>query len=209
MQAQGRQPTVATLGLAAQGLGTCVIVHLPVHAIGKEVLDGHPQQAADGQAQLAEAAAAGKDHRRESRGPEWQHSHRCLCPGKGLETARVELGEQQRGRGRRQQQHRGSAMQGGGAADCSSEFLASAQLARACNRAPTRACPPDQVDSNAACLQLLDKIFGPLHGWVAQVGLAKRSPLLTVHCRTCTCKDWHPSAGQAAGPTGVRRLSGG
>lgn len=43
MQAQGRQPTVATLGLAAQGLGTCVIVHLPVHAIGKEVLDGHPQ----------------------------------------------------------------------------------------------------------------------------------------------------------------------
>lgn len=128
---------------------------------------------------------------------------------KGLETARVELGERQRGKGRRQQQHRGSAMQGGGAADCSSAFLASAQLARACNRAPTRACPPDQVDSNAACLQLLDKIFGPLHGWVAQVGLAKRSPLLTVRCRTCTCKEWHPSAGQAAGPTGVRRLSGG
>lgn len=53
-QLSGKHPFMLTIAAP-----TRLVVHLPVHAVCKQVGGRHPQRPRDGQAQLPEAAAAG------------------------------------------------------------------------------------------------------------------------------------------------------
>ena len=55
-QLSGKHPFILTVAAP-----TRLVVHLPVHAVCKQVGGRHPQRPRDGQAQLPEAAAAGEE----------------------------------------------------------------------------------------------------------------------------------------------------